>query len=130
MKARHHNPDCWHYTLAGGFEVLAGKTDADNDQLSLKVAKANDLWFHVHGMPGSHVILRHPDGDKPETATIKQAAAIAAWHSKARNAGTVSISCTEAKHVSKPRGAKPGTVAIKREKKIKVRPALPQPATQ
>jgi predicted ribosome quality control (RQC) complex YloA/Tae2 family protein len=125
MKARHYNPDCWHYTLAGDFEVLAGKTDADNDLLSLKVAKANDLWFHVHGMPGSHVILRHPDGDKPDTATIKQAAAIAAWHSKARNAGTVSISCTEAKHVSKPRGAKPGTVAIKREKQIKVRPALP-----
>ena len=57
--------------------------------------------------------------------TIKQAAAIAAWHSKARAAGIVPVSCTEAKNVSKPRGAKPGSVCIKREKTIKVRPALP-----
>ena len=118
-------PDCWHYELPGGFEALAGKTDADNDLLSLKTAKANDLWFHAHGLPGSHVILRHPNDEKPDKGTIKIAAAIAAWHSKARNAGTVPVSCTEAKHVSKPRGAKPGSVSIKREKTIKVRPALP-----
>jgi predicted ribosome quality control (RQC) complex YloA/Tae2 family protein len=125
MRGNDIQPDCWEYGLPGGFEVLAGKTDADNDILSLKTAKANDLWFHVHGMPGSHVILRHPDGEKPDNATIKTAAAIAAWHSKARKAGTVPVSCTEAKHVGKPRGAKPGSVGIKREKTIKVRPALP-----
>ena len=111
--------------MPGCFEVLAGKTDADNDLLSLKIAKANDFWFHVRGMPGSHIVLRHPDGEKPANITIKAAASIAAWHSKARNAGTVPVSCTEAKHVSKPRGVKPGTVHIKREKTIKVRPALP-----
>jgi predicted ribosome quality control (RQC) complex YloA/Tae2 family protein len=72
------------------------------------------------------VILRGPEGEKADSALIKTVAAIAAWHSKARNAGTVPVSCTEAKHVSKPRGAKPGTVHIKREKTIKVRPALPQ----
>ena len=126
MRGKDIQPDCWTYELPGGFEVLAGKTDADNDLLSLKTAKANDLWFHVHGMPGSHVILRHPDSDKPDNATVKAAAAIAAWHSKARNAGTVPVSCTEAKHVGKPRGAKPGSVSIKREKTIKVRPALPK----
>ncbi len=125
MRGKEIQPDYWRYELPGGFEALAGKTDADNDLLSLKVAKANDLWFHVHGMPGSHVILRHPEGDKPDNTTIKQAAAIAAWHSKARNAGTVPVSCTEAKHVGKPRGAKPGSVTIKRQKTIKVRPALP-----
>jgi len=125
MREKDIQPDCWTYELPGGFEVLAGKTDADNDLLSLKTAKANDLWFHVHGMPGSHVILRHPDGDKPDSTTVKAAAAIAAWHSKARNAGTVPVSCTEAKHVGKPRGAKPGSVSIKREKTIKVHPALP-----
>lgn len=117
--------DCWKYKLPGGFEVLAGKTDVDNDLLSLKIAKANDLWFHVRGLPGSHVILRHSEGEKPESATIKTAAAIAAWHSKARKAGMVPVSCTEAKHVGKPRGAKPGSVSIKREKTLKVRPALP-----
>jgi predicted ribosome quality control (RQC) complex YloA/Tae2 family protein len=125
MKERRMQPDCWKYELPDGFQVYAGKTDEDNDLLSLKTAGANDLWFHAHGLPGSHVILCHPDGDKPDNTTIKAAAAIAAWHSKARNAGTVPVSCTEAKHVSKPRGARPGSVSIKREKTIKVRPTLP-----
>ncbi|MEA2067647.1 MAG: NFACT RNA binding domain-containing protein, partial [Verrucomicrobiota bacterium] len=116
MKKRPIQPDCWNYTLPGGFEALAGKTDADNDILSLKIAKANDLWFHVRGQPGSHVILCHGEGEKPDGALIKQTAAIAAWHSKARNAGTVPVCYTEAKHVGKPRGAKPGSVTVKREK--------------
>lgn len=125
MKERKEEPDVWKYTLPGGWEALAGKTDADNDQLSLKTARANDLWFHVHGLPGSHVILHGPEGVAADSATIKQAAAIAAWHSKARSAGIVPVSCTEAKNVSKTRGAKPGSVCIKRGKTIKVRPALP-----
>lgn len=125
MRGKEIQPDCWRYELPGDFEALAGKTDADNDLLSLKIAKANELWFHVHGMPGSHVILRHPDGDRPDNSTIRQAAAIAAWHSKARNAGNVPVKYTEAKHVGKPRGAKPGSVTIKREKTVKVRPAIP-----
>ena len=137
MRKQPPEPDAWKYTLPGGWEVLAGKTDADNDRLSLKIAGPNDLWFHVHGLPGSHVILQGPEGERADSATIKAAAAIAAWHSKARNAGTVPVSCTEAKNVSKPfmvnrhgepRKAKPGTVHIKREKTIKVRPALPAPA--
>jgi predicted ribosome quality control (RQC) complex YloA/Tae2 family protein len=125
MRKNEVQPDFWKYDLPGGFEVLAGKTDADNDLLSLAIAAPNDLWFHVKGLPGSHVILRHSEGEKPDNATIKQTAAIAAWHSKARNAGTVPVSCTEAKHVGKPRGARPGSVTIRREKTIKVRPALP-----
>ena len=125
MRKQPSEPDLWKYELPGGWEVLAGKTDADNERLSLRIANANDLWFHVHGLPGSHVILRGPEGSRPESNLIKTAAAIAAWHSKARNAGTVPVSCTEAKHVSKPRGAKSGTVAIRREKTIKVRPGLP-----
>lgn len=125
MKERNIEPDVWKYALPGGWEALAGKTDAANDLLSLKTASANDLWFHVHGLPGSHVLLRGPEGETVSNATIKQAAAIAAWHSKARSAGIVPVACTEAKNVSKPRGAKPGTVTIKREKTIEVRPALP-----
>jgi predicted ribosome quality control (RQC) complex YloA/Tae2 family protein len=56
---------------------------------------------------------------------LKAAAAIAAYHSKARNAGVVPVSCTRAQNVSKPRGAKPGTVQIRKETTIKVRPGLP-----
>ena len=125
MKRDDVQPECWHYALPGGYEALAGKTDADNDLLSIRLAAPGDLWFHVHGLPGSHVILRHPEGHKPDKAAIKEAAAIAAWHSKARNAGTVPVCYTEARHVGKPRSARPGSVSIKREKTVKVRPALP-----
>ena len=113
------------YVLPGGWQVLAGRTDSDNDYLSIKLARGNDWWFHVRGMPGSHVVLRVPaDGPEPEKETLKQAAAIAAFHSKARGAGTVAVSCTQAKNVSKPRGAKPGTVSIHKEIVLKVRPAV------
>jgi len=125
MRGQNIQPDCWKYELPGGFEAWAGKTDRDNDLLSLNIARPEEYWFHVHGLPGSHVILRNPEGEKPDNALIRQAAAIAAWHSKARNAGNVPVKYTEAKHVGKPRGAKPGSVTIKREKTIKVRPAIP-----
>ena len=124
----HREPiaDAWEYALPGGWIVLAGRTDIDNDILSLKLAAANDYWFHVRGMPGSHVLLRGGEGKQPDRGTLEAAAAVAAWHSKARNGGMTAISCTMAKHVSKPRGAKPGTVRIKKERVLKVRPALPE----
>jgi predicted ribosome quality control (RQC) complex YloA/Tae2 family protein len=111
------------YTLPGGWKVLAGRTEADNDFLSLRLARPNDWWFHVRGMPGSHVVLRVED-DEPDRATLKRAAAVAAYHSKAREGGVVAVSCTRARNVSKPRGAKPGTVAIRHEEVLKVRPSI------
>ncbi|MCZ6754198.1 MAG: NFACT RNA binding domain-containing protein [Gemmatimonadetes bacterium] len=117
--------DAYRYLIDDHWEVLAGRTDADNDRLSLKVARANDWWFHVSGQPGSHVILTVPPGEEPSRSVLKQAAAIAAWHSKARMGGVVTVSATLARFVSKPRGAKPGTVSIRRETRFKVRPALP-----
>ena len=115
----------WEYELPGGFRVLAGKTDADNERLSLKIARANDYWFHVKGMPGSHVVLFVGD-EEPGKDTLEAAAAIAAYHSKARSGGTTPVSMTLAQHVSKPRGAKPGTVQIRKEKTLKVRPGIPE----
>ncbi|MFO7717353.1 MAG: NFACT RNA binding domain-containing protein [Thermodesulfobacteriota bacterium] len=114
------------YSLPGEWTVLAGKTDTDNDLLSLKDATANDWWFHVKGQPGSHILLCGPSGAEPDRDTLKTAAAIAAYHSKARNAGVVPVVYTQAKHVSKPKGAPPGTVQLKKEKILKVRPALPE----
>ena len=113
------------YRISGDWIVLAGKTDADNDYLSIKMANPNDYWFHVRGMPGSHVILREKEGEKPDREILKAAAAIAAYHSKAKNGGVTAVSCTQAKYVSKPRGAKPGTVSIKKEVVLKVRPGIP-----
>lgn len=116
------------YLLPGDWEVLAGRTDAANDYLSLTLARPSDLWFHIRGMPGSHVVLRVPEGARPERAIQELAASIAAYHSKARGAGTVAVSVTEARHVSKPGGAKPGTVTIRKEGVLKVRPLTEEAA--
>ena len=105
----------------------AGQTDAENDELSLKLARPDDWWFHVRGMPGSHVLLQGPEGEEADRGTREQAAAIAAWHSKARAGGVVPVSCTRARYVSKPRGVPRGTVQIRKETVLKVRPALPEP---
>lgn len=115
------------YELPGGWTVLAGRTDADNERLSIKLADPRDWWFHVHGMSGSHVLLKYrPEHTvEPGPETLKAAAAIAAFHSKARNGGVVPVSCTRACNVSKPRGTPTGTVSIRKERILKVRPALP-----
>jgi predicted ribosome quality control (RQC) complex YloA/Tae2 family protein len=118
------------YSLPGGFRVLVGRTDLDNDILSSRIARPYDHWFHVRGMPGSHVVLQAPEGVEPDRRTLELAAAIAAHHSKARKAGVVAVSCTRARHVSKPRGAPAGTVAIRSESVLKVRPGLPGPASR
>jgi predicted ribosome quality control (RQC) complex YloA/Tae2 family protein len=111
------------YALPGGWRVLVGRTDADNDYLSLKLARPGDWWFHVRGMPGSHVVLQGPPGEDPDRKTRESAASIAAHHSKARNGGVVAVTCTQARYVTKPPGAKPGTVQIRKEIVLKVRPA-------
>ena len=114
----------YEYELPGGWKVLAGKSDADNEFLSLKVAKPHDYWFHVRGMPGSHVVLRAKPSEDPDLETLKRAAAVAAFHSKARNAGIVAVSCTRARYITKPKGTKPGSVRIRKESVYKVRPGL------
>jgi predicted ribosome quality control (RQC) complex YloA/Tae2 family protein len=111
------------YRLPGHWTVLVGRTDADNDYLSVKLAQPDDWWFHVRGLPGGHAILRAIPGEEPDRETLKRAAAIAAYHSKARNAGLVAVSCTRARYVTKRRGAKAGTVQIRKEIVLKVRPA-------
>ncbi|MBD3219599.1 DUF814 domain-containing protein [bacterium] len=116
----------YEYTLPGGWEVLAGRASRDNDVLSLKIARPNDWWFHVRGMPGSHVVLRVPSGQEPDRETVQAAAAIAAWHCKKRDARQVPVTATRARNVSKPRGAPAGTVEVRKETVLKVRPAIPE----
>jgi predicted ribosome quality control (RQC) complex YloA/Tae2 family protein len=120
---RDHHLRLVEYLLPGRWKVLVGRTDADNDYLSLKLARPDDWWFHVRGVPGGHVILQGPVGEDPDRETLKRAAAIAAYHSKARRAGLVAVSCTRARYVTKPRDAKAGTVQIRKEIVLKVRPA-------
>jgi predicted ribosome quality control (RQC) complex YloA/Tae2 family protein len=120
-------PRLYEYALPGGWRILAGRTETDNDRLSLRLARPADWWFHVRGQSGSHVLLQGPAGVTPRRETLQAAAAVAAYHSKARAGGLVAVSCTQARFVSKPRGARPGTVQIRRETVLRVRPALPPP---
>jgi predicted ribosome quality control (RQC) complex YloA/Tae2 family protein len=112
------------YELPGEWTVLAGASDEDNDYLSTVVAEPNDWWFHADKLPGSHVILRVKEDEEPGDETIRQAAAIAAYHSKARNAGITPVHCIRARYVSKPRGVKTGTVNVKHGRTLKVRPNI------
>lgn len=112
------------YTLPGDWTVLAGSSDSANDHLSTKVAKARDWWFHVVGVSGSHVVLRAKENEEPGRDTLRQAAAIAAYHSKARKAGVVPVHCARARDVRKPRGVDVGTVQVARGSVLKVRPEV------
>lgn len=117
-------PRIFAYELAGGWLLYAGATDADNDYLSTRVARPDDWWFHADKVPGSHVILRAKEGEEPSREILRQAAAVAAYHSKARNAGVIPVHCTRVRHVSKPRGVKTGTVNVSRGSVLKVRPDI------
>jgi predicted ribosome quality control (RQC) complex YloA/Tae2 family protein len=105
-----------------GFEVLVGRGARDNDHLTLKVAEPDDFWLHAAGYAGSHVVVRNPDGlaELPRQV-VEQAAALAAWHSKARGAGgKVEVHLCRARDVKKPRGYAPGKVLLKRWESVKV----------
>jgi len=112
-------------TRDGGWLVLVGRNDDENDVLSLKVAAPDDLWFHAQGCPGSHVVLKKEGRkEQPGRQAIAEAAAVAAYWSKARGSSKVGVSYTLGKYVTKPRGSPPGTVMIRHEKLITVPPAL------
>lgn len=115
------------YRISGGWEVLVGKSNRDNDELTHRIARPSDLWFHVRQAAGSHVILRR-QGSKaePDRQAILEAAAIAAFHSKAGKATKVPVCYTEKRHVRKPRGARPGLAIVSREKVVFVEPKLPR----
>lgn len=114
------------FTVEGGFQVLAGKSSANNDLLTMKYAKPNDLWFHARGSSGSHVVLKVGSGKgEPGKRAKEQAAGIAAYYSKMKNAKMVPVAMTEKKYVRKPKGSHAGTVVLDREKVLFVEPALP-----
>jgi len=118
------------FTVEGGFTVYAGKNSANNDLLTFKFAKPNDLWFHARGSSGSHVILKLGSAQgAPSKKAIEQAASIAAYYSKMKNAKHVPVAMTERKFVHKPKGAPAGTVALDREKVIFIKPLLPNNET-
>ncbi len=113
------------FLTTSGLEVLVGQDDLSNDELTFRVGRANDIWLHVSGVPGSHVLLRCGDAKtSPDKNSLKEAAGLAAWFSKMREGGKVAVHYCPVQQVSKPRKAKPGSVTIKQARKLIVRPAL------
>ncbi|HEV7732286.1 MAG TPA: NFACT RNA binding domain-containing protein [Candidatus Binatia bacterium] len=107
-----------------GFDVLVGKGDVENDRLTFEVGAPDDLWLHVAGFSGSHVVVRNPDA-LPELppAVVVRAAELAAWHSKGRGGGgKVEVHVCKVSDVRKPRGFAPGKVLLKQWTSLRVYP--------
>ena len=114
------------YIIDGKYLVFVGKDSQNNDLLTVKFAKQNDYWFHSRGVPGSHVVLRTENiKENMPKNILKKAAALAAYHSKAKTAGLTPVSYTQKKYVVKKRGMEPGKVALLKEEVLLVRPEIP-----
>lgn len=115
------------FVVSGNWRVFVGQNDTKNDQLTFKFAKSDDYWFHARGVPGSHVVLKR-DGrkDNPGKQAIETTASIAAFFSKAKSSSLVPVAYTLKKYVRKPKGFRPGQVAIEREEVVIVPPREPK----
>lgn len=114
------------FQAADGWEVLVGKNARSNDELTARIARSHDLWFHAQGLPGAHVVLRGHGRGEPPAEAVGWAAAAAAYFSRGRGATKVAVDYTERKNVTKPKGAKSGQMVIRWKKTLIVAPASPE----
>jgi predicted ribosome quality control (RQC) complex YloA/Tae2 family protein len=104
-----------------GLEIWVGRSDAANDFLSTRLAHGNDLFFHLDGAPGSHVVLRTGGRPDPPSESLLDACELAIHYSKAKNSGRADVHVVPIKNVRKPKGAKPGLVHVHGGKTIHLR---------
>ena len=109
------------FTICDGFEVLVGKNNMQNDELTLRMTKPNDLWFHTKNIHGSHTVLK-TNGQTPSDDVIVEAAKLCAYYSKAKNSANVPVDYTKIRNVKKPNGAKPGMVIYVNYNTVNVKP--------
>src|SRR5947208_10946311 len=114
------------FTVIGGFRVLVGKNAKQNDELTMKIAKKEDLWFHARHVPGSHVVLQTTNSKQIPKEAIEQAAEIAAYFSDAKTQKHAPVAYTRRKFVRKRKGSAPGEVVIEKEEVVLVTPKIPQ----
>jgi len=107
-----------------GFKIIVGKNNIQNDFITMKQAKQNDMWLHTKDIPGSHVIIVSENNEIPE-GTLLEAAAIAAFYSKSRSSSNVPVDYTFKRNVKKISGAKPGFVTYDNQKTLYVNPVEP-----
>ncbi|MBO8128854.1 MAG: NFACT family protein [Peptococcaceae bacterium] len=120
-KKRHQeHPRPLYFQSSDGYDIFVGRNNRQNDYVTFRVAKGEDLWLHARDIPGAHVIIKS-SGQVPQR-TIEEAASLAAYYSRARNSDKVPVDYTLRKYVRKPRGAKPGFVIYSEEKNLLVKP--------
>jgi len=109
------------FESADGHRILVGKGGRDNDETTLKVAGPHDLFLHVRGTPGAHVIVPLRKGEAVPEQTLLDAAHLALHYSKSRHSRSADVTYTPRRNVSKPKGAKPGLVQVRQEKVLRLR---------
>ncbi len=109
------------FQVTDGFTVLVGRNNRQNDKLTLKTARNQDIWFHTKNIPGSHTVLI-TEGKEPTPQAMTEAAVLAARHSKAKDSSQVPVDYTQVRNVNKPQGAKPGMVIYVNYKTLFVDP--------
>jgi predicted ribosome quality control (RQC) complex YloA/Tae2 family protein len=108
-----------------GSRILVGRSPSENADLTFRVARPNDWWFHAQSIPGAHVILQRDDRSEPPADDIERAASLAAYFSKARASAKVAIDYTLRKHVRAQRDAPPGLVWYTHPRTIVAEPGPP-----
>ncbi len=109
------------YVISGGRPARVGRSARDNDTLTLRHAKPDDLWLHVRGQKGSHVVVPLGRGEDPTPELLIDAAHLAAHFSAAKSAPDVEVIYTRRRYVQKPKGASPGSVRLLKEKSLALR---------
>ncbi len=109
------------FAISNGRTARVGRSAADNDTLTLRHAKPGDLWLHVRGRTGSHVVVPLGRNEDPSSEMLVDAAHLAARYSDAKDDDEVEVTYTRRKYVQKPRGAPPGSVRLLKEKTILLR---------
>ena len=100
----------YHYISSDGYDIYVGKNNYQNEELTFKVATGNDWWFHAKGIPGSHVILKSNNEEELPDRAYEEAASLAAFYSKAKDADKVEVDYIQKKNIKKVAGAAPGFV--------------------
>ncbi|HVI20615.1 MAG TPA: NFACT RNA binding domain-containing protein, partial [Bacillus sp. (in: firmicutes)] len=100
-------------------EIIIGKNNKQNDYLTNRLAARDEIWLHTKDIPGSHVVIRSKE---PSEETIREAAILAAFFSKARHSSSVPVDYTRVRYVKKPAGAKPGFVIYENQQTVFVTP--------
>jgi predicted ribosome quality control (RQC) complex YloA/Tae2 family protein len=106
------------YLSSDGLILLVGRNDRENDEVTFRVARGNDLWFHARGIPGSHVVVRMERRQEIPYQTLLDAATLALYFSDGRKTGKGDVLYTFRKYVQKPKGEKPGKVLCSQDKNI------------